>query len=146
VILPIIGGPEPRTTTRGVSAALRATGKSVLVVDDERYIRDLLKQVLSERGHLVKTASTADDAVKLLEERRFDAVVIDIKMPGMGGKELYTHFEKSRPELTTIMLFITGDVLSDDTRAFLETNACRYIEKPFKIEAFIRALDGVLGG
>jgi PAS domain S-box-containing protein len=145
VVLPIISGPEYPTTIHGVREDTAMTGKSILIIDDEKYIRDLLKQVLSERGHWVKTVSTADDAIQLLEKKTFDAVVIDMKMPGMGGIGLYTHFEKRRPELAETVLFITGDVLSDDTRAFLETTSCRYIEKPFKIDAFISALNDVLG-
>ncbi len=144
VTLPIISGPD-YDTARGTPLDTPTTGKSILIIDDERYIRDLLKQVLSEQGHIVKTVSTADDAIQLLEKKTFDAVVIDIKMPGMGGKALYAYFEKSRPEFAKKMLFITGDLLSDDTRAFLETTACRYLEKPFKIDTFIRALNDVLG-
>ncbi|MBN2225216.1 MAG: PAS domain S-box protein [Deltaproteobacteria bacterium] len=143
VELPIIHGSDYNVMIHDAPGDAPTVGKSILIVDDERYIRDLLKEVLSERGHTVKIVSTADDAIQLLEKNKYDAVVIDIKMPGMGGKELYAHFQK-KPEFTKMMLFITGDILGDDTRTFFETTGCRYIEKPFKINTFIRALNDVL--
>ncbi len=145
VELPVITGPDSDITEPGAPGITPVTGKSILVVDDERYIRDLLEQALSERGHKIKTASTVDEAILLSEKNTFDAVVLDIKMPGMGGKELYAHIMINNPELADRMLFITGDVLSDDTQVFLKTTAAKYIEKPFKIDAFMKALNDVLG-
>jgi PAS domain S-box-containing protein len=145
VELPVITGPDSNIAEPGPPGTTPVKGKLILVVDDERYIRDLLKQALSERGHKIKTASTVEEAIHLSEQNTFDAVVLDIKMPGMGGKELYAHIRNNSPELANRMLFITGDVLSDDTQVFLKTSAAKYIEKPFKIDAFIKALNDVLG-
>jgi PAS domain S-box-containing protein len=146
VDLPVVAGPDFGVIAAPVAPEiLPSTGKSILIVDDEKYIRDLLKQALSERGHRVKTASTVDDAILMSEKKKFDAIVLDIKMPGMGGKELYAYIKNKSPESAARMLFITGDVLSDDTQIFLKTAAAKYIEKPFKIDAFINALNDVLG-
>jgi PAS domain S-box-containing protein len=145
VEIPIVAGFEEGTATQGTPGRTSASGKSILVVDDEKYVRDLLKEVLSEKGHVVKTVSAAGSAVQALEKKDFDAIVVDIKMPGMGGKDLYAHIKQERPELTARMLFITGDILGDDTRSFFESTGSRYIEKPFKIEVFIKALNEVMG-
>lgn len=144
VEFPVINALEETTAARNTAENVSTAGRSILIVDDEEYIRELLRQVLTEKGYTVKTASTADDALRQMEAKTFDAVVVDIKMPGMGGKEIYSHIQKNRPDFASKMLFITGDVLSDDTQLFLERTGSKYIEKPFRIEKFIRALDDVL--
>jgi len=144
VELPVTTGTNTNTRKTSAPRSAAPSVKTILIVDDEKYIRDLLKQALSEKGHTVRTASTVDDAILLSERKQFDAIVLDIKMPGMGGKELYAHIKNKSPELADRMLFITGDVLGDDSQVFLKTTAARYLEKPFKIDVFINALNEVL--
>ncbi len=143
--LPVINASVEDAAPHRAQPSLDTAGKSILIVDDEEYIRELLRQVLTEKGYIVKTAPTADDAIRQMEAKRFDAVVVDIKMPGMGGKEIYSHIKKNRPEFADKVLFITGDVLSNDTQAFLNATDIKYIEKPFKIDKFISALNDLLG-
>jgi PAS domain S-box-containing protein len=118
--------------------------KTVLVVEDEASLRDLLAEALTEGGFFVEEASSGAHAMHLIGKRKFDAVISDIKMPGIGGKELYLYIQKHHPEMAEKVVFITGDVLSKDTLSFLQITNNRYIEKPFDVDALVALLNDVL--
>ena len=65
------------------------------MVEDEASLRDLLSEALTEGGFFVETASTGEEAISLVGMRKYDAVISDIKMPGIGGKELYLYIQKN---------------------------------------------------
>ncbi len=144
VTIPITKGAE--STEEKVKAPARPSpgARSVLVVEDEESLRDLLSDALTEGGFIVETASTGEHAIDLLEKRKFDAVISDIKMPGVGGKELYLYVQKHHPDIVDKIIFITGDVLSKDTQSFLQITSNRFIEKPFNVDALVAMLSEVL--
>jgi PAS domain S-box-containing protein len=103
----------------------------ILVVDDEPVIRQLISQVLGEQGHVVETVDNAATALKMVKSKRYRLILLDIKMPGMSGVELYKQFQKIAPSLTKRVVFITGDVMGKRTLAFLEKTKTPYMMKPF---------------
>jgi DNA-binding NtrC family response regulator len=82
----------------------------VLLVDDEEEFLRATAPALSRRGYTVATARSGEEALALLAQRPFDAVVLDVKMPGMGGEELFHRLQKERPELPAVMLTGHGTV------------------------------------
>ena len=70
--------------------------KKILVVDDEELLRTLMTRVL-EREHEVITASSGDEAVEKLKENTYDAMVVDLRMPGRNGVELYLWIKENQP-------------------------------------------------
>jgi two-component system NtrC family sensor kinase len=143
VTIPIVEGAEPEMEVQ-VTPKISRGVKSVLVVEDEQSLRDLLSEALTASGFAVEVATTGDEAIGLFEEREYDAVISDIKMPGIGGKELYRYLRKYHPEIARRIIFMTGDVLSKDTRSFLQTTNTRFIEKPFNIDALVALLNDVI--
>jgi PAS domain S-box-containing protein len=103
----------------------------ILVVDDEPVIRQFISQVLGEQGHTVETVDNAASALKMVKSKRYRLILLDIKMPGMGGVELYKKFQKIAPSLTKRIVFITGDVMGKRTMSFLDKTKTHYIMKPF---------------
>jgi CheY-like chemotaxis protein len=103
----------------------------ILVVDDEPVIRKFVSQVLGEQGHHVETVDNATDALKMVKSKRYRLILLDIKMPGMSGLELYKQFQKIAPSLTKRVVFITGDVMGKRTVAFLDKTKTPYMMKPF---------------
>ena len=89
-------------------------------------------------------ALTGEQAIHMIDMRKYDAVISDIKMPGIDGKELYRYIRKHHPDILNKIIFITGDVLNKDTQAFLNTTGNRFIEKPFNMDALITMLNEVL--
>ncbi len=105
---------------------------SVLVVDDERSMRDFLKILLEKEGHEVTTAKDGKDALALPDIHSFDVVISDIRMPGMTGIELLETLKEKAPELPVIM--ITAFASPDDAVLAMKNGAFDYISKPFNVE------------
>ncbi len=129
--LPISGQPGPMTEPGALGAAGDAASARVLVVDDEAEIAELVRAMLESAGYEVATAESGAVALELLGEARFDAIVSDLRMPDMDGATLWRAVGAAHPALARRMLFVTGDTLSPDARAFLEGARCAALDKPF---------------
>ena len=133
--LPILEA-EPAAEAPGGAAprAPAAAGGHILVVEDEAAIQDLLVEILSHEGHRVDTASSGTGALAKLEKGEYDLIISDLKMPGMGGAELYERLREKRPDLAARVIFTSGDTVSPETHAFLDRTGSVAILKPFKID------------
>ena len=105
----------------------------ILVVDDERNIRNNLRMVLEADGYKVDTASNGDDALLRVKDGRYDIVFVDIQMPNMDGLELLRYLRGLRPKMPVVMLTAYGTV----RRAVeaMKLGAVDFIEKPFDPKA-----------
>lgn len=105
----------------------------VLVVDDEPGIRGFIREYFSFVGCDVHEAGEGEEALKLLSKGDYDLIFLDIRMPGMGGKEFFAWVKEQRPELIPKIVFITGDVARSDTQEFIRTSGMACLNKPFGI-------------
>lgn len=115
--------------------------KGVLVVDDERDVANVLSEMLSEQGHDVTQAANGLEALRRLEERTYDVILADIRMPELDGPGLYREIGRRQPNVLGRFAFVTGDVLSPGTSEFLDRNRVPHLKKPFtsdEIEAVLR--------
>jgi len=145
VELPLVReGKEAKPAEPEIGEAREAVRAKILVVDDEPAITQFLKWVLADEGYEVKTTDTAEAALKLVESERYSLILLDIKLPGMSGLELYERLGKIAKSLTRRIVFITGDVLGTDTRNFLSRTKAPYITKPFSIEQLKREINRIL--
>lgn len=115
-----------------------APEKSILVVDDEPDIAELLAEALRIDGHRVDTADSGAAALSRLLDRSYDLVFSDMKMPGMSGAELYDEIARRRPGLERRIIFVTGDMLNPVTRQFLDRTGAVGLSKPFQVDAVRR--------
>lgn len=118
---------------------------TVLVVDDERAIRDLLSEAISDAGYDVLTAPNGDEALSLIKEADIRIAIVDIKMPGMSGIELLRKAADLSPE--TIVILITAYASIETAVDALRYGAFDYLLKPFINEdviAKIRRIDQYL--
>ncbi len=108
-------------------------GQAILVVEDEEEVAKLLRDILRDAGYWVTLTSSGEEAVQRLSEGVYDAIITDIKMPGMDGRELYNYLVEHQPAMARRVVFVTGDLTSADTQAFLSEvdNLC--IGKPFDV-------------
>jgi PAS domain S-box-containing protein len=118
--------PEPE-----VNEQRKRSGVRILVVDDERVVREFISKALTEEGHQVETVDNAEDALKMVKNKKYRIILLDVKMPGMSGIELYKRFQKMGPALARSVVFVTGDVMGARTLAFLAKARSPYITKPF---------------
>jgi DNA-binding response OmpR family regulator len=95
-------------------------------------------------GHRVDTALNGQVALRKIEKERYDLIISDLKMPGMGGQELYHRVRAMDHDLSRRIIFSTGDVVSTDTRDFLEKSGNSYLQKPFDMDTIRRIVRAVL--
>jgi len=138
VELPVIQPEEATSWAEEYLKAIRekegVTPASILIVDDETSITDLLSTILSQEGYKVTTTGDGERAFRLLQEHKFDLVITDIKMPKMGGRTLFERVKKENPDLARRFIFITGDVMEASTQAFLARTGLPYLTKPFTVQ------------
>ena len=122
---------------------------SILVVDDEVEVAELVAEVLLNDGHDVVVAHSGNEGLRAISGRRFDIVLSDLRMPDLDGPGLLRALQRERPELVARIAFMTGDKLSPDVEAFLKGSTRPHIEKPISpgdVRALIqRVLTGVAG-
>lgn len=114
----------------------------ILAVDDEPDICRLMQRVLEPAGYEVITATNGEQALKLVTERTPDLVLLDIKMPGKSGTEVFQELKVSHPDSSVIMATAVGDVnLAIDT---LREGALDYLIKPFNVNELVVSVVGAL--
>ena len=110
----------------------------VLVVDDEKVIREILADFLSLEGFEVRTADDGQSALKELEGNAYDLVISDLKMPGMGGLELLNELNRTHPGIVTIIM--TGFGTVETAIDAMRHGAYDYVMKPFRIEEVVHII------
>ena len=107
----------------------------VLVVDDEKVIREILADFLTMEGFDVTTASDGISAMERLNETPFNMVISDLKMPNMGGLELLEHIQNDHEDVLTVIM--TGFGTVETAIEAMKKGAYDYILKPFKVEEVV---------
>ena len=107
----------------------------MLVVDDEKFIRDILADFLGMEGYVVRTAEDGSAAISELQRASYDLVISDLKMPRMGGLELLREVSLAHPDTVTVIM--TGFGTVETAIDAMKRGAYDYILKPFKVEEII---------
>ena len=115
----------------------------ILVVDDERLVRESVNMLLSIDGHHVETATDGEDALGKLAAEKFDAVITDFEMPKMKGDELAVAIKARWPEQPVILLSAYGEIFKAEGKQIPGVDLI--LSKPFLLETLRQALATVLG-
>ena len=126
------------------AAAKSGSASAILVVDDERAIRETIRRALERDGHSVMVAASGAEGLEALADRSIDLLLIDHRMSGMDGTEFYRDAVAARPELSGRALMMTGDTLNPALLEFVSANSLSLIAKPFDIDDLISEVDAVL--
>jgi response regulator RpfG family c-di-GMP phosphodiesterase len=110
----------------------------VLIVDDEKFIRDILADFLGMEGFVVRTAEDGAAALTELHATPYDIVISDLKMPRMGGIELLEQITRAAPNALTVIM--TGFGTVETAIDAMKRGAYDYILKPFKVEEVIHVV------
>jgi CheY-like chemotaxis protein len=105
---------------------------SILILDDEKPIAELLGELLSLRGYAATVCVSGAEAIAALDLQDFDLVISDLRMPGMSGREFYQRAIEKKPRLARRIVFITGDALTDESLSFLKGTRSPHLSKPFR--------------
>jgi PAS domain S-box-containing protein len=145
VELPIVEGSHQLETPKPViEETVAVTSANILVVDDEPAVLKFLCRTLEEQGYKVDGVQDAKEVLLKLRNGGYDLILLDIKLPGTSGIELYKHMQKRTPSLAKKVVFITGDVMGGDTRSFLSRTKAHYIVKPFSAGQLRKEVNGIL--
>jgi signal transduction histidine kinase/CheY-like chemotaxis protein len=109
-------------------------GTRVLVVEDEPTVARLIADVLEDEGLDVEVLLDGREALDRAGREPFELVICDIKMPGLDGQSFYQSLARARNPLHERFLFVTGDVIAQQTQEFLEQNRLPHVAKPFRVE------------
>jgi len=110
----------------------------VLIVDDEEELVSALVERLNLRGFLADGVTTGTEALEFLDGQECDVVLLDVKMPGLGGLEVIRRIKTMKPNLEVVLLTGHGSVKSIDEG--MELGAFDYLMKPVKIDKLVQIL------
>ncbi len=114
--------------------------KKIIVVDDERDIRELIIEVMSGEGFEVDAAETAENALSMIKNNIYDVAIIDFNLPDMDGLTLHHRFKVMDKELANNTIFISGLIQSKDNLDYFFTQSAGFLPKPFRIKDLIFAV------
>jgi len=115
---------------------------AVLVVDDEPSVADLLSEDLVEEGYNCITVGTGEDALRRLSKSNFDAILLDLKLPGISGMDVLKELKSTHQETVVIVVTSAGD--AQTAVEAMKLGAADYIVKPFELEKLNSSVEAVL--
>ncbi|MCX7752756.1 MAG: response regulator [Blastocatellia bacterium] len=111
--------------------------RSILVVEDERPIAELIARALRAAHYDVDISLDGETALSMIERKQYDLIIADLRMPGIGGRELYERVRQVAPSLVRRMVFLTGDILSEEALVFLRETGSLRLSKPCSLEELL---------
>ncbi len=146
--LPLGAVEQTARAADAIQGPIRLTDRTILVVDDEPFITEMLSELLSYAGARVDVVGNGIEALERLGKgTSYDAILSDLRMPQLDGPGLYREVLRRRPDLAPRFILMTGDALSPQIASFLETVDAPRIGKPFNPETILRVVhDAVAGG
>ena len=146
ITLPLTAAPAPAVAA-AVEQVLPPVGpKAVLVVDDEPEIAAIVAEALASDGHRADVATDGAAGLEMLNGRAYDLIFSDTKMPVLDGEHFFEELERRFPAMVHRIIFLTGDALSREKRAFLERTGAPFLTKPCDLGEVRRLAHQVLVG
>ena len=145
VQLPVLDdqlGPQ-LTTCRPKKITVGSISR-LLVVDDEPVIRELLTKGLSDHVNTIDQAPNGAAALEMMRDSSYDCILLDLKMPGMSGVEVFETVVDFDPSIADRFVFITGDTANSDYASFLAGIGNPVLGKPFTLDEIMKKIESVL--
>jgi DNA-binding response OmpR family regulator len=131
---------------KAANAAAAAARPRILVIEDEPSVAAFMRTALERKGYDVVASPSAAEGLRLLATSDFRGVVSDFRTPGgINGADLHDWVRRHRPELAARIVFITGDTASAETIALLAQDGTPCIEKPFRVQQLLAAVEKTIG-
>ena len=127
-------------------APIQGTRARILVIEDEPSVAAFVRAALERHGYEVTSSSSAVEGLRLLALHDFRGVISDFRTPGgITGSDVHDWLQRHRPEMAARIIFITGDTASDETIALLALAGTPCVEKPFRVQQLIDAVEKTIG-
>lgn len=122
------------------------TGRPILVIEDEPSVMSFVRTALERSGFAVVSAESGAAAISMLKAGEYRCVISDMRMPGgFDGAHVHDWLRDNRPDLHHKLIFITGDIVNEDTAATLRRTGAPHLEKPFRVRQLLDIIETTLG-
>jgi DNA-binding NtrC family response regulator len=130
--------------TEDVKDSFKGGDETILLVDDEEYIRELGVELLTDAGYKVLTATSGERGLELYrnEQEKIDLVILDLVIPGMGGKKCYEEILKINPKAK--ILIVSGYSANGPGKEAIEAGAKGFVGKPFDVSHLLETIREIL--
>jgi DNA-binding LytR/AlgR family response regulator len=118
--------------------------KKILVIEDEKSVRENIFTLLTEEGYQVFISSNGDDGINVAKKELPDLIICDIMMPGKDGYVVLKELSKHKPTKTIPFIFLTAKVERTDLRHGMELGADDYLFKPFRLDELLKSIESRL--
>ena len=125
--------------TKDTESRMQKPAKKILVIDDEEAIRELLSRELNKKGYFVGMAKDGLEGLRKAIEYYYDLVIMDIRMPNVGGIDCIQILKKANPDI--FFMIITGFPVEQNLKEILERNSYPCVRKPFDLPRFLETVD-----
>ena len=116
--------------------------KKILVIDDEKIVRDLLRDTLTERGYEVITVANGEEGYQEAMNNDFNLIIIDFMLPGDDGIKIIEHIKKNEPD--AVIILVTGCNIVENIQNAVHAGVFDYLPKPFDIEQLMFSVERAL--
>ena len=120
-----------------------ANPKRIVVVEDDRFVNEVTAAYLVDRGYQVATALDGRKAMQLVESGEFDAVVLDLNLPGLDGRAILAELREHWPDLPAVV--VSGLVSPEDEELLRKAGANAVLRKPVKLGELAQVLERLTG-
>ena len=141
VELPLVAAAPANASAVSESSVAAKKNLHILVADDEAAIRMALSRFLEKAGHTVVMVDSGSKALEAGREGMYDAIFLDIRMPDISGQTVFRQWQMKRPDLAERVVFLTGDIVSEDLFQFLTGTGRPFIAKPFDLDVVLQSLN-----
>jgi DNA-binding NtrC family response regulator len=126
--------------------AIKPQPLPILLIEDEPAVMAYVSATLERSGYQVVCAKSGAEGVQLLETGEFLGVVSDMVTPGgVNGADVHAWIASHRPDLSSKLVFITGDIANEKTVETLRKTGAPCVEKPFRVQQFISVVEKTMG-
>lgn len=116
----------------------------ILVLDDEVALAEMLAEFLSILGYHAEICSSAPLALSLIQEKDFDLIISDFRMPCMNGEQFFQQLTAQSPGMAGRVIFVTGDVGGTEADLFFKCNSVRRLNKPYTLPGIQKVVEDCL--
>ena len=117
--------------------------RKILLVEDEAVVRESVRDWLVEDGYDVECVETGEEALERIKEEEFGVIVLDLRLPGIDGLQVYEHVKEITPETKGVI--ITAYPSNETLEKAKRLGLLDYLPKPFKVEDLEKIIGGALG-
>jgi PAS domain S-box-containing protein len=139
---PIPPSPEPDVML--ATPETPAAPSHILILDDEPVLAEMLGEILGHAGHRSTLCHSPLEALRQLDHEHFDVILSDFRMPALDGRQFYQRVLQMNSALASRVIFLTGDVVNEETRKFLSSVGNPCITKPFQMRVVEATVNRVL--